>query len=169
MQSAHEKLLLFDLADPEKRTKDNILEALKIIHEYQKTFRVVLGLNAREASHLCALLENTVSDMEDAAAFLREAIGVDTVVIHGTKRAAAAQATEVQSVDGPYCREPKLSTGAGDHFNAGFMYSMIQQDALKESLLNGVANSGYYVRYGASPTTEQLKDFRIAWQNGSFV
>src|SRR5256885_2679333 len=39
--------LFFDLADPEKRTSEDILQALKLIVLFQKYFEVILGLNEK--------------------------------------------------------------------------------------------------------------------------
>jgi sugar/nucleoside kinase (ribokinase family) len=56
-------------------------------------------------------------------------------------------------------REPKISTGAGDHFNAGFCLGRVLGLSLEESLCTGVAMSGYYVRTAQSPTILQLAGF----------
>src|SRR5690242_9224718 len=40
--------LFFDLADPEKRTSEDILRALELITSFQKYFDVILGLNEKE-------------------------------------------------------------------------------------------------------------------------
>ena len=45
-------------------------------------------------------------------------------------------------------QQPKISTGAGDHFNAGFCLGRVLGFWLAESLCAGVATSGYYVRTG---------------------
>ena len=41
--------LFIDLADPEKRTKADILRALELVAAFQKHFDVVLGLNEKES------------------------------------------------------------------------------------------------------------------------
>ena len=43
------RLFFFDLADPEKRTREDILKALSLITEFEKYFDVILGLNEKEA------------------------------------------------------------------------------------------------------------------------
>ena len=52
-----------------------------------------------------------------------------------------------------------ISTGAGDHFNAGFCLGRILGFDLEESLCTGVASSGYYVRTAQSATARQLSEF----------
>src|SRR5580658_5697131 len=43
------RILFFDLADPEKRTHEDILRALEIIGRFEQHFDVILGLNEKEA------------------------------------------------------------------------------------------------------------------------
>ena len=60
---------------------------------------------------------------------------------------------------GPFVQQPKISTGAGDHFNAGFCLGRVLGLNLDESLCVGTATSGYYVRTGVSPSAAQLAEF----------
>ena len=66
--------------------------------------------------------------------------------------AAAADATGVTHIAGPPCAVPKIATGAGDHFNAGFCLGRILDLDLPPIVQIAVAMSGYYVRFGKSPT-----------------
>ena len=63
------------------------------------------------------------------------------------------------SFAGPFVQQPKISTGAGDHFNAGFCLGQVLGFTLEQSLCVGVATSGYYVRSAESPTAAQLAEF----------
>ena len=56
-------------------------------------------------------------------------------------------------------QQPKISTGAGDHFNAGFCVGRVLGMGLEESLCVGVATSGYYVRSAESPAAKDLAEF----------
>ena len=60
---------------------------------------------------------------------------------------------------GPFVQEPRISTGAGDHFNAGFCLAQVLGMNLEESLCVGVSTSGYYVRTAESPSAIQLSEF----------
>src|SRR5580765_6490176 len=44
--------LFIDLADPEKRTSEDILRALELISAFQKHFDVILGLNEKESHEI---------------------------------------------------------------------------------------------------------------------
>jgi sugar/nucleoside kinase (ribokinase family) len=86
-------------------------------------------------------------------------LNLQCVVIHPRRGAAAAIPGESASFAGPFVQQPKISTGAGDHFNAGFCLGRTLGFGLAESLCAGVATSGYYVRQAESPTAAQLADF----------
>jgi sugar/nucleoside kinase (ribokinase family) len=68
------------------------------------------------------------------------------VVIHPTHFAAASDSTGATHVEGPFTAKPKITTGAGDHFNAGFCIGRLLGFDLAASLQIGVATSGFYVR-----------------------
>ena len=84
---------------------------------------------------------------------------VDTLVVHPTAYALAVSPGGSAVVQGAVCRKPKITTGAGDHFNAGFCLGRIRGLALAESLQTGVATSGYFVRSGQSPALGTLVRF----------
>jgi sugar/nucleoside kinase (ribokinase family) len=81
------------------------------------------------------------------------------VVVHPRRGAAAATESDSARFDGPFVQQPKISTGAGDHFNAGFCLGRILGFSLAESLCTGVATSGYYVRTAESPSAKKLAEF----------
>lgn len=150
------RLLFFDLADPAKRTPEDIAKVLGLISKFEKHFRVVLGLNLQESRQIGEVLgikppDDTPKPVTKHAADILEKTGIDTVVIHPTAFAAAADATGAKSVKGPFTAKPRITTGAGDHFNAGFCVGRLLGFDLEGSLQLGVATSGYYVRNAKSP------------------
>ena len=159
-----ERIVFIDLADPEKRTHADIAAALNVLSGFQSFADLILGLNLKESTGIAQVLGLKVpSDPEAAiqetAAGIRKKMGVSCVVIHPRKGAAAATENESATFLGPFVQQPKISTGAGDHFNAGFCLGRIAGLSLEESLCTGVGTSGYYVRNAESPTGRQLADF----------
>jgi sugar/nucleoside kinase (ribokinase family) len=153
-----------DLADPEKRTHKDIEEALKILTKFQGAVDVILGLNLKEAIEIASVLGlpaavNAEAAIEETARAIRQKMGIYCCVIHPRSGAAAATAEASAKFTGPFVKQPKISTGAGDHFNAGFSLGQVLGFNLEESLCTGVGTSGYYVRNGASPTAGQLAAF----------
>ena len=156
--------LFFDLADPAKRTRDDIASLLELAMQFQRHFRVMLGLNYQEGRQIGAVLGmpepgETPAEVADYAAQIRERLQLETVVIHPTHFAAAADAGGRAHVAGPYTPRPLITTGAGDHFNAGFCLGRLLGGSLEESLSLGVGTSGFYVRKAKSPSLVELRGF----------
>lgn len=169
MQCRDRKVLFIDLADPQKRSLEDIREALGLLKKYEAYFEVILGLNEKEAYEITELYGKTRADFSqdtEACAFLKEQLEISTVVMHPVKTAAACSGKELCEVQGPYCAKPKLTTGAGDNFNAGFLLGRMLGLPLEESLLLGTANSGFYVRNARSCTYKELIGFLEDWAVG---
>ena len=162
--TGEKRWLFIDLADPAKRTREDIAEALRLLVKFQKQFRVILGLNLQESRQIGEVLgiappDETPEAVQNHAKAIQEKMQIDTVVIHPVAFAAAADATGCTHVVGPFTPKPKITTGAGDHFNAGFCIGRLIGADLAGSLQIGVATSGYYVRQAKSPRLEDLKKF----------
>lgn len=160
----HERRLFIDLADPEKRTHEDILDALRLLTRFQDQVDVILGLNLKESVEIADVLglpgaSEPEKHIEATARAIREKLNLACVVIHPRRGAAAATAHESATFAGPFVQQPKISTGAGDHFNAGFCLGRLCGFGLAESLCVGVGTSGYYVRTAQSPTALELADF----------
>lgn len=159
------KTLFFDLADPEKRTPEDIEEALRTLADFGSKHDVILGLNEKEAFRVAEVLglEANETGAEERIAGLaqsiRAALDVSICVVHPTAFAGAASRDAVAVVHGPYTAKPKISTGAGDHFNAGFCFGLLANGDLETALQCGVGTSGFYVRNAQSPSRASLVEF----------
>jgi sugar/nucleoside kinase (ribokinase family) len=163
-----ERIFFFDLADPEKRSKEDLLEVLDIFSKFEAFGKVILGLNLREAEQVDALLgfapiENTPDNLQVMAARIRTALKLDTLVIHPTHDAACATPEGTAYVEGPFCDKPKITTGAGDHFNSGFVTARLIGLSPFAALTVAVATSGFYVRTAVSPSLDEIADFIATW------
>ncbi len=163
-QGGIRRIFMVDLCDPEKRPDTDIREAMNILTAAQEQADVILGLNLKESTTIAEVMGIPVQgepepQIEQTAANIRKKLNLSCVVVHPRRGAAAATATETAAFAGPFVREPKISTGAGDHFNAGFCLGRVLGFSLAESLCTGVATSGYYVRTAISPEATQLAEF----------
>jgi len=161
---APDRKVFVDLADPEKRTHADILGALAILTRFQEQVDVVLGLNLKEAGEVGDVLglpgrNDPEASIAESASAIRAKLNLSCVVVHPRGGAAAATKDDVAKFDGPFVQQPKISTGAGDHFNAGFCVGRVLGMTLEESLCVGVATSGYYVRSAESPSAKDLAEF----------
>jgi len=155
-----------DLADPEKRKLDEIKAALAVLGNFRSHFFVILGLNKKEAYDIAEMLDlgtAAASSLKDVSQVLYDYLGIDAVVIHPVDRSACIYQGSYYEESGPYVKKPKLTTGAGDNFNAGFVLGVMLGLDPDEALLVGMATSGYYVRQAKSPSYHELLDFIQDW------
>ncbi len=166
--SGPRKKLFFDLADPEKKSHIDIRHALDLIVKFQQYFDAILGLNEKEAYEIGDVLGLNTKDHspEGLAKLVGEIQGklpIDTVVVHPVSYALAASKGVVSVVKGPFCANPMITTGAGDHFNSGFSLGKMLGFDNVSALLTGVSTSGYYVRTAKSPSVQDLAGLLRDW------
>ncbi|MCL2200848.1 MAG: PfkB family carbohydrate kinase [Oscillospiraceae bacterium] len=166
-------LAFFDLADPEKRTDSDIKHAMGLISRFEEKFRVVLGLNGKEAFQIAKVLGVPIGEratdgerLEAVTRGICSGMGIFCAAVHPTRSACCAMGEGYYTVEGPYCEKPKLTTGAGDNFNAGFCLALALDFSPEEALTLGVATSGYYVRNAESPGLVQVAEFLEKWEAG---
>jgi len=162
------RTLFFDLADPEKRSPADLGRALQLIASFEKYFNVTLGLNEKEACSVADVLGVPVKDRspEGLSALgleLNRRVPTGTLAIHPVKHALAISGDNVTVMEGLYTNKPLITTGAGDHFNAGFCLGKMLGLDNALSLLIGVTNSGHYVRTAHSPTIADLAGILRNW------
>jgi len=160
--------LFIDLADPEKRTSEDILRALELIATFQNHFDVILGLNEKESHEIGRSLGLDTADhspdgLRKVCQEIHLRVRVDTIVVHPTAFALASGPDGVSVVQGPFTPKPKITTGAGDHFNSGFCLGKLLGFPTEQCLLTGVATSGFYVRTAKSPTVPDLAGMLLSW------
>jgi len=160
--------LFVDLADPEKRTRDDILRALELVAAFQKYFDVILGLNEKEGCEIGHAMgldagDTSLEGLIGLCSSIHEHLVIDTLVIHPTAFALASGPDGSAQVQGPFTPKPKITTGAGDHFNSGFCLGKLLGWPTQKCLLAGVATSGFYVRTGSSPALTDLAAMLRDW------
>ncbi|MDR3274150.1 MAG: carbohydrate kinase family protein [Puniceicoccales bacterium] len=161
------KIFFFDLADPAKRTVADIRSICDIMGKFNKLGKVILGVNLKEAARLLSVLggNEQVSEAREsiasAAKMIREDVGIHACFVHANTMAAGYDGTSA-FVDGYFSPHPKISTGAGDHFNAGFLSEYIGNSDILAALHSGSATARYYVDNADSPNVAQMQQARLA-------
>lgn len=170
-QLAHRPYFFLDLVDPTSRSEKDIQAMLDAIPGFEAAGPTALGVNGTEANVLSRALglppapEEMVA-LREQAAQLRARLGISQVVTHCVKLAVAADEHGTWGVQGPYCAQPKKSTGAGDRFNAGYVCGLLLNLPPEARLLLGCAASGFFVRQARSGTAGELADFAVHWAEG---
>lgn len=158
-----------DLADPGKRSPHDVNEALEVIGRFCAHYRVILGLNRKEASEIARVRGLTLSkpveeaSLKEIVTALSDDLNLWCVMVHPTFEAGACVEGDYSYVEGPFTSRPRLTTGAGDNFNAGFCLGLMLELEVEESLALGKATSGFYVRNMRSPSWEELVEFVKLW------
>lgn len=160
--------MFFDLADPEKRPIGERRRALELITTFQNHFECILGLNEKEAFEVGEVLglsgySHDRASLQALTAAIRKQVPVNTIVVHPTRHALACSGGAVDDVDGPFVAKPLITTGAGDHFNSGFVLGKLLGLSNAQALLCGVSTSGFYVRTGRSPSVNDIAGLMRDW------
>lgn len=165
------RLYFFDLCDPEKRTDDDLKAALSAIAKFSQFGQCILGLNEKESQEVCEAygIEPGGADAHDLLARAERialTTGIDEIVIHPTRRAVSWNKDSHGMVEGPFCPNPRLTTGAGDHFNSGYLFARSLGLSPADAVVIGKCVSGFYVRQGRGPSAAELEKFADLWAAG---
>ncbi len=160
-------LFFVDLADPHRCPAEQIVEGLNALKELQAYVDVVLGLNENECRQMCGIFgviypsspQPEWEAAREACVGLRKHFGFSRVMCHLVKSSAVAWDGGSAASNGFWEPKPKITTGAGDHYNAGFFAALLAGIAPAQCLQLGGATSGHYVRTGESPTRAQVVEF----------
>lgn len=167
------RLCFFDLCDPEKRTHADRRRAMQTIASFKATgVTPILGLNEKESAEICAAMDveygtEDLAGMRARIHRLIEATGIPEIVVHPRTTAAAVGPDGEGEVEGPYCANPKLTTGAGDHFNGGYAFARAMGLVPQHAVVVGKAVSGFYVRQGRGPSRDEAVAFLKKWAEGT--
>lgn len=160
--------VFIDLSDPAKRTDEDLHSALGVLKRMDAHAPVTLGLNLAESERVARVLgvdahadaPSHGESVRVAAERIRERSGLSCIVIHPREGAAAAERSGDSAwFEGPFTARPRLSTGAGDHFGAGFSFAQVLGLPVEQALAVGCAVSGAYVRDAESPNLARLAGF----------
>jgi sugar/nucleoside kinase (ribokinase family) len=163
--SAPPEHVLIDPADVGTRPSRDIKQGGDVLERLDAVCPVTLSANRYETIDVANTLKTTQSQRspEAAAEVARAEFGISRFVTHGATKSAIATDAGVFGVDVPREDEPVLSTGAGDHFNAGLMLGLIYELSPLECVALGNAFAGCFVRQGSPPTYEKIKAFLKAY------
>ena len=149
-----------DFSDCSRKSKAEIREAIDLLGRFRNYFKVHISFNQNEASLIARALD--LSEHKSDEEFIKELFRIcytDVLVIHRVNDAIAYDGFSFEKCDTFLCDGPKILTGGGDNFNAGFCYTLFGDFNLFESLVIANAVSGSYVKTGISPNLINLIKF----------
>ena len=159
-QTEKEPLFFTDFSDCSRRSNREIQFAIEQLGRFRKYFKVVLSLNQNEARLVARALDLQEDiDDEEYVKALFSVSNTDIIIIHRTIDALAYDGSAYEKCETFFCKHPKILTGGGDNFNAGFCFSTLSNFDLFQSLLVANAVAGSYVKTGISPDLDTLIKF----------
>jgi len=162
-----------DLAEFEGRAAADVEELIESMPGITAQFQTMLSFNLKEAWQMGTFFGEDFTGRKDAdsvaalASFLWERIGVDRIIIHPNDGAACASERGVVYVPGPFCKEPLISTGAGDNFGAACLAAALHGLDDVGIILAGNLASGHFVRSGRSASFQTMLEMTDAWASGT--
>jgi len=158
----------FDLTDPSKKSSDEVLAVLKLMGDYKPHGSVTMGLNENETHKLFGLL-NKKGDERDLMAkghYIFETTKIDRLVVHPIDQCIVFETGRSYSIKGRLVSKPKVTTGGGDNFNAGYSLGLLYGFPTEHCMVLAMATSGSYVTNGMSPEIKDVIGYLNDWLQG---
>ncbi len=169
---SHRPWLFIDLVDPSSRAEAEVRDMLAAMSGFERSCKVVLGVNLTEADALSRVLGLGVLERLPAAVTaradqLRTELGISQVVVHNARINAVADESGATAVaPGPFCASPRKTTGAGDRFNAGYCLGLMLGLDARQRLALAAATSGFFIRAARSASFDDTIGFIADWARG---
>ena len=156
----NKQTLFIDLADTNSRSVKDIKEMLKLLNVFRNYYKVILGLNENEAKDIGSkMMFKDINDLNSIGKYLVCKGFVDDVVIHPVAEAYLINKVDSLKVSVPKVKDPVLTVGGGDNFNAGYSWGILNDLSEEESLVLGTVNARLFVEKGKSVTINDIYQF----------
>lgn len=147
-----QKILFIDLADPKKRSREDILRAFTLLQKLQRKFTVILGLNYSETLLISSLFDLQWDGGLSETQRLLQACSIYGIIVHSKEQVIGVTQLEAVKMPVEALKSPRRITGAGDNFNAGFLRKFIETQALHPSIQHAIWTAQEFVKTGFSPS-----------------
>jgi hypothetical protein len=156
-----QKQFFFDLSDCSKRSPEAITSAINLIEQFGTYGKVTLSLNRNEATILYKTIVDDAppADLQAMGNRLFTALNISTLIIHNSKISIAWDKEGTYISEPVFIADPKISTGAGDNFNAGYCMAVLLGLDADAALMLANATSNIYMNNGESPCIDALSEY----------
>ncbi|MBE7176786.1 MAG: hypothetical protein INR69_10295 [Mucilaginibacter polytrichastri] len=154
------KHIFADLSDCSGRSPEAIGDMLSYLKILGENSPVTLSLNRNETKILAGISGIPVSDdLRDLGESLFPKLNVSELVLHSARISLAVNADETVVIVPDHIEQPLITTGAGDHFNAGYCAAILSAESSRKRLQRANATAAYYMSTGQSPGRKNLPQF----------
>ncbi|HUW89581.1 MAG TPA: hypothetical protein VMV43_03605 [Candidatus Nanopelagicaceae bacterium] len=163
-----EKIFFVDIADIRKRSRQDLLDLVKILQKIDQQVPVMLSANDLEVYFLSKVLDNVKTfapyqenstDYIDGGKRLNTEMNLSYLIIHSPHFATISTVEDHCWITEGFTSKPKFTVGAGDYFHSGTVLALSCGLSPPEAILMGNALTAIFVRTGNSPNFNQLSQF----------
>ena len=156
--------IMVDLADIMRRTAEDIGGLTSLLEDCAKIRAVTLSLNETEAMELGRHFGLPAKgDYGELCEGLASRIDIHRVVLHATRACYTSENGATCWLPTQFDEAPRLLTGGGDNFNAGYAAGLLL--GLRAELCNVYGNSmsSYFIKNGKSPNLSDMRNHMEKW------
>lgn len=159
------KSLFIDFADPKKRPKKDLVEALNILSALSERMPCSLGLNFSETTCIIEALgytpHNTLTELGQQVTKICPQF---SFYLHSSKEVVGISADAFESLPVPQINFPLRLTGAGDMFHAAILSALANKLPLTQRLQHAIAASNHWIRFGTPANHLDIQKFKTTHQ-----
>ncbi|MDY3619351.1 carbohydrate kinase family protein [Agathobaculum sp.] len=150
------RFAFFDLCDVSRKTDGQIDAVLNLIGGFAEKRTAILSLNENEALTVSARVLDGVTDTGEIARAVRARYGIDEVLVHTVRDSLLCTPRGETHQPTHFVEQPKISTGAGDNFNAASCFAAVMGLPDSDRLTVANAFAHFYISQGYNPTLDEL-------------
>jgi sugar/nucleoside kinase (ribokinase family) len=141
------------------------VEVLKLLGDFKVHGSVNLGLNENETHKLYGLLNKNgdEKDLLTKGQYIFDTTVIDRLVVHPIDSCIVYENGATYAIKGRLVPKPKVTTGGGDNFNAGYCLGLLYGFPTEHCMILAMATSGSYVTHGRSPEIKEVIHYLDNW------
>ena len=151
------RFVFFDLCDTGAKNLSEIRTVLSLIKKTGKRRAAILSMNKNELLDVAGKISGQSLSVTESAEYLFGYLNIDELVVHQHTESIAISGKDGLVTEPCILnKNPKISTGAGDNFNAAYCVATLAGLPMAEKLRFANAYAGAYIAKGSSPNLESL-------------
>lgn len=160
------KKMFIDISDCSRRSQEDIQMMVNLMDEFADDCDITLSLNKNEFEIICSVLNIKIKaeDIETAGEELLHVCALKYLVVHLVNGSYAFTKNTSCFSPNRHVKNPLISTGGGDNFNAGLTFGIMLGMDIQSAMVVANAASGYYVTHAKSACLDDLIEFINQWQ-----
>lgn len=150
------RFVFFDLCDCSRKTDREIEAVLRLMGRFSTVRTTILSINENEALVIAERLLTGGVGLKTIGKALRDEFGIDEIMIHTIRESLLVTSRGITGRPSEFVEHPKISTGAGDNFNAALCFGTVMGLTDEERVTFANRYASFYVLNGHSPSLEEI-------------